>query len=647
MNKLKYILSTVLIGLFATSCVDMLDDNINPDKAHAVTAQTGLPVIVFYAQQATYDHAEYYIYLSQCLTTTGKSAIGTYSYKSEWEFLTMNRHPQWRRHFYDIGSNVNNLIANSKNINSPNYELIARTVRLLSTQLATDMFGEMPLTNAYKSNSPTYDTQPQIYKWMFDEIDALIKMYEDPAYTQASGNQTIDIVQDRVYAGDLEKWKGLVYAVKARLLLRNLPNIDTSAKTCQSIIDAADDAINQWRKGDLVADGRNAWFGNEPRYRFDSGTNEQNSVWGAAQPIINSWESRRNLLDGAVPSKFFVVDMLGLHDVGTKNEGSYDILRNGWEGYANDPRLQLLMIARKGPDGDVLSKIRHVENNIGIGTSYKVDHYPSLYMGAYAGSNGDTDPVKASYNPIFTMEELYFIKAEAEYWKGNKTAACALAKEATQYNIQRHLDFFLANHINEKYDAEKDNKYPGHGDGSGAVGFETAASWNAQVNAFLNNEEGIEEKTNNQGEVTKYVRVRRVSERGNKRWYFEEASFNLEALMTQKYIAMYMQPEQWTDMRRYHYSNKRNNYGIGDAQEIVYPKLRRPYNLYSAYWIDGLTDEQQENTWVQRIPQDPDTEGKYNRSELERLDAYNNYKWLQKPMIWAQDRGVRTSLTAE
>ena len=642
MNKLKYILSTVLIGLFATSCVDMLDDNINPDTAHAVTAQTGLPVIVFYAQQATYDHAEYYIYLSQCLTTTGKSAIGTYSYKSEWEFLTMNRHPQWRRHFYDIGSNVNNLIANSKNINSPNYELIARTVRLLSTQLATDMFGEMPLTNAYKSNSPTYDTQPQIYKWMFDEIDALIKMYEDPAYTQASGNQTIDIVQDRVYAGDLEKWKGLVYAVKARLLLRNLPNIDTSAKTCQSIIDAADDAINQWRKGDLVADGRNAWFGNEPRYRFDSGTNEQNSVWGAAQPIINSWESRRNLLDGAVPSKFFVVDMLGLHDVGTKNEGSYDILRNGWEGYANDPRLQLLMIARKGPDGDVISKIRHVENNIGIGTSYKVDHYPSLYMGAYAGSNGDTDPVKASYNPIFTMEELYFIKAEAEYWKGNKTAACALAKEATQYNIQRHLDFFLANHINEKYDAEKDNKYPGHGDGSGAVGFETAESWNAQVNAFLNNEEAIEEKN---GKT--YVRVRRVSERGNERWYFEEASFNLEALMTQKYIAMYMQPEQWTDMRRYHYSNKRNNYGIGDAQEIVYPKLRRPYNLYSAYWIDGLTDEQQENTWVQRIPQDPDTEGKYNRSELERLDAYNNYKWLQKPMIWAQDRGVRTSLTAE
>ena len=86
--------------------------------------------------------------------------------------------------------------------------------------------------------------------------------------------------------------------------------------------------------------------------------------------------------------------------------------------------------------------------------------------------------------------------------------------------------------------------------------------------------------------------MRPVSERGNEHWFFEEANFTLYDLMTQKYIAMYLQPEQFTDMRRYHFSNRRNNYGIGDANEIVYPNLRRPYNLYAAYWIDGLTDEQ-------------------------------------------------------
>ena len=625
MNKLKYLLSTILVALCATSCVDILDDNVNPDRAHAITAQNSLPVIVFYAQQATYDHAEYYIYLSQCLTTTGKSAIGTYSYKSEWEFLTMNRHPQWRRHFYDIGSNVNNMIANSKDINSPNYELIARTVRLLSTQLATDMFGEMPLTNAYKSNSPTYDTQESIYAWMFNEIDELTALYEDPAYTEASGNQTITVEQDRLYAGDLEKWKGMVYAVKARLLLRNIPNIDTTPAKCQEIIDAADEAIKQWRKGDLLY---GTWFGNEPRYKFDGGTNEQNCVWSAAQPIINSWESRKNLLDSAVPSKYFVVDCLGLLGVGTANEGLYSgDINNSYEGYSNDPRLPLLMIPRKGPDGDTKVKVRHVENNIGVGTSYKTDHFPKLYMGAYAGAND-------AYNPIFTMEELYFIKAEAYYWKGDKTTACALAKEATEYNIQRHLDFFQANY------ASGTNIYPGQATDDG-VGTNNAEQWEAQLNAFLNNEEYS--TVDRRGK--KIVRVRPVSERGNKRWFFNPSEFDLSALMIQKYIAMYMQPEQWTDMRRYHYSNKRNNYGIGDANEIIYPNLRRPYNLYAAYWIDGLTNAEQENTWVQRVPQDPDTEGKYNRQELEKLGAFNNYKWLQKPMIWAKERGAQASLT--
>ena len=100
-------------------------------------------------------------------------------------------------------------------------------------------------------------------------------------------------------------------------------------------------------------------------------------------------------------------------------------------------------------------------------------------------------------------------------------------------------------------------------------------------------------------------------------------------------------------MRRYHYSNNRNGYGIGADNEIVYPTLRRPYNLYSAYWVDGLTTEQKENTWIQRLNYDPQTEEIYNPNEVMRIGAYKNHKWLQKPMNWALDYGVRTSLTAE
>lgn len=630
MNATKIFSLALALAFTTTSCVDILDDNINKDKTSEIIATDGLPVVVFYAQQAVYDHAEYNMYLSQCLTTGSKSQISTYSYKSEWEFLTMNRHPQWRRHFYDLGVNVKNLVANSKTIGSPNYELIGRTIQLLSTQLTTDAFGDMPRSQAYLSNNPSYDTQASLYEWMFKEADELIAMYNDPAIAQSPKNLTIDKRQDRVYAGDLEKWKGLVYAVKARLLLRNIPNVDRSPAMCQQIIAAADAAIAQWHTGSLLYGN---WFGNEPRYNFDGGVGEKNCVWSDAQPIINSWESRKNELDKAIPSKFFLVDCLGLLNSEKEQQSGQYVTR---QGFANDPRAGLLMLARTGPASSTSVaasiKLRYLDNNIGMGTSYKGTNYPDLYFGAYAGSN-------KAYNPIFTMEELYFIKAEALYWMGDKAGACILAKEATENNIQRHLDWFLQDKPNPNYNPERDDKYPGGANTLGLV-YERATYWNGQLKAFLNNEALWNDKHTS-------ILIPPVSERGNKIWFFDQSTFSLSDLMTQKYIAMYMQPEQWTDLRRYHYSNKRNNHGIGDAQEIVYKNLRRPFNLYATFWVDGLTDQEKENTWLQRINYDPQTEDVYNIAELQRLGAYKNYKWLQKPMIWAEEFGTRSSLTAE
>ena len=634
MKKIKFIAATLLMGFVTVSCTDVLEDNVNPDRAHVIDAKVGLPVLVYYAQQVVYDHAEYYAYFSQMLTTGGKSSVGAYSYKCEWEMLTMNRHPMWRRHFYDIGKNGNILIDNSRAINSPNYELIARTIKLMSTQLTTDAFGDMPRSQAYQSNAPKYDTQASIYKWMLEEADELIRMYEDPAIAKSPDNQEITFAEDRVYGGDLERWKGLVYAVKARILLRNIPNIDRSAATCNKIIEAADAAINQWRKGELL---HGEWFGNEPRYKWDGGTVTQNAVWSVAQPVINSWESRGNLLSSAIPSKFFMVDLLGLGAPDEPNKCGLYAAEGQHEGFANDPRCALLMIARTGPQSatnpNAQIKMRYLENNIGMGSTYKVVNYPDLYMGAYAGD-------VTCYNPIFTMEELYFIKAEAEYWLGNKTLACELAKDATEHNIQRHLDFFLEKYPNPNYNEETDNKYPGNSVTGGKPGYKQAEYWNAQVNAFLNNEEYYKGTSSKPS-------VHRVTDRGNKHWFFNPSEFTLSDLMQQKYIAMYLQPEQWTDMRRYHYSNNRNNYGIGDQNEIVYPTLRRPYNLYAAYWIDGLTEAEKENTWIQRLNYDPETEEKYNRAELQRLGAYKNYKWLQEPMIWAHAYGEVSSLTEE
>lgn len=621
MNKIKVIALSALVGLAGVSCNDILVENVNPDAAHENTAELGLPVIVYYASQINYDHAEYNIYLSQCLTTMSKSTTGSYPYKNGWEFLTVNRHPQWRRHFFDIGMNVNNLLDNAEKDGSPNYELIGRAIRLMSTQLTTDMWGDMPRSEAYQSNSPTYDTQASIYAWMLQEADDLIALFNNPEYVNNPGNRLIDVKQDRVYSGDLTCWKGLVQAVKARILLRNIPNIDRSPSTLQKISDAAQAAIDTWRTGELRY---GEWFGNEPRYYYlQDGVGEGVNPWCSAQPVINAWESRANLLTSAVPSKFFMQDCLGIINPGKEGSQGY---WDGNNGYGADPRLFLLFKPADGPisasNAATRKMMRYLENNIGAGATYKQTHYPNLYCGAYAAAPG-------AYNPIFTMEELYFIKAEAQYWLGNKVEACRLAKEATMNNVQRHLDRFLE---------DNNNRYPGTGNEVNDRASETTHNANRErfeniMISFFENE--------------KTKSCKPAVEIGQQHYFFDASNYTLYDLMTQKYISMYMLPEQWTDMRRYHYSNNRNGYGIGDAQEIVYPTLRRPYNLYAAYWIDGLTVAEQENTWIQRMNYDPETEEKYNLKELERLGASKNPLWLRKPMIWAEDYGVRKSLTEE
>ena len=236
MNKYKVIILSLLISFMGASCEDWLYDNVNEDAAHEVLPQQVLPVVLFYSAQLQFDHAEYGAYLTQTLTTGGRNQTSSFAYKSGWgDFLTMNRHPQWRRHFYDIGVNAKEIIDEAHEAQAWNLELIGRTLRLMSTQMTTDLFGDMPRSEAYESNSPHYDTQESIYEWMNQEIEELIGMYEDPTYTEAATNIPIDQSIDRVFAGDLNKWKHYTYALKARLLLRKLPNWENNAATCQAL----------------------------------------------------------------------------------------------------------------------------------------------------------------------------------------------------------------------------------------------------------------------------------------------------------------------------------------------------------------------------------------------------------------------------
>lgn len=556
MNKYKVIILSLLISFMGASCEDWLYDNVNEDAAHEVLPQQVLPVVLFYSAQLQFDHAEYGAYLTQTLTTGGRNQTSSFAYKSGWgDFLTMNRHPQWRRHFYDIGVNAKEIIDEAHEAQAWNLELIVRTLRLMSTQMTTDLFGDMPRSEAYESNSPHYDTQESIYEWMNQEIEELIGMYEDPTYTEAATNIPIDQSIDRVFAGDLNKWKHYTYALKARLLLRKLPNWENNAATCQAIITAVNRALEGWE--DVL-------------YRFDGGNGAQNSPWGEAFGSTEQgglgWEGRGNMLNSAVPTKYFMENILGVFES-----------HNNLKGWAEDPRILAFMSARPGPSGtsDSSTEMRYLDTNIGMDVSYKVDNYPTLFP-EVDGKKVSVYTQNTGYVPLFLEEELLLIKAEATYWSGDKPTARSLTMQAAEINFDR---------------------------------FNLSSIYGSSYTRYRNNYLGNETGTGN------YVTT-----------YFPADGFNIGHIMRQKYVCLYLQPEQWTDMRRYNYSCEEN--GIQYDNTYVYPGLKRPNNIYEAHWGDDP------KAWINRINYDPETEEKYNKAELERLGAYKNYQWLRKPMIW-------------
>ena len=489
----------------------------------------------------------------------------------------------WRRHFYDLGANINKMNEIAEEKGNRNAILIGRTVMLMSTMMTTDAFGAMPLSEVYKSNSPKYDSQAEIYEWMFKEADELLKLYQDPEWINCPTNLLINQKMDRIYGGDLAKWEAFCKGLKARLWLRKLPNWENTPKVCQEIIRIVDDALATWE---------------EPRYYYPGGVTESNCPWGPYAPKINSWESRDNRLDESIPTTFFLHGILGGID------GTYQVSR----GYALDPRAAKIMEPR-----NQISGMLHLESNIGMDINNTIADFPDLLT-----QSTKTNPWTSNtgYIALMTTEELMFIKAEAQFWDNDINGAYNTTVEATKENMKRYgiEEATLADHALNQYNRFFEIKLPGAG------------------------------------------------------------QFTIADLMQQKYVAMYLLPEQWTDMRRYNYSSSQNGISYaapGQTPVYVYDvknvhngtnalfakdaanfnktySLHRPFNLYEAYWCTpedyGVNATLSPNAWVNRLNADTETETKYNKKELEKNGYYTtnaagekilDYRVLKRRMIWA------------
>ncbi len=200
-----------------SSCNDWLDINTDPDNPTDASAQyqQRLAHIQFY----TNDANQFAAWRSSMAMGdwTRNTGGGTYANMSDW--LPADGIVTTPYQWFFVGAQVNNQDMYDKAMAVENYQFAgaAKLLRAYGFMLMTDLYGEMPYTQACGANAtPEYDTGRTIFMGCITDIEEAIELL-NKGLNQKSSLPSL-AVGDSWNGGDVNKWIKLAYLLKARWL---------------------------------------------------------------------------------------------------------------------------------------------------------------------------------------------------------------------------------------------------------------------------------------------------------------------------------------------------------------------------------------------------------------------------------------------
>ncbi|MDO9273990.1 MAG: SusD/RagB family nutrient-binding outer membrane lipoprotein [Lutibacter sp.] len=345
MKRFK-IITLLLFGLLVSVGCDSDFEEINkdPNNPTAVPSSLLIPGVVRSAQNASYS-----TFVGGDMGACWSQQFAKVQYNDEERYIPRQAviTSVWNN-FY-AGTNFSNtntgvisdanamyIIAQEEGNN--NMQGIALTLQAYGYAFLTDVFGDIPFTDAMKATtegniSPAYDSQEVVYAGVLDMLDEAI------ALLGTSG--TIDGTNDILYGGDANLWKKFASSLKFRVLMRASGKMNVAADL-QALVNA----------GNL----------------FSSNADDAKLVYLSADPSANP------LYESIV---------FGTRGEWKINSKMVDILAAG-----NDPRLAVY--AQKNADGiyrgkpsgynDVPSDDYNYTNVSALGTFYLRPELPGFFM---------------------------------------------------------------------------------------------------------------------------------------------------------------------------------------------------------------------------------------------------------------------------
>jgi len=294
----RYAVSAILtITLF--SCDKGFEEiNINPNASTSV-----VPEFLFTGAQLSSANYDY-----NCIGgamqhmanwNIGQAQGDKYMGNTGWEV-------GYFQNFYtDEGIETQEVInAVSNDPNQINKLAVARIWRAYIFHRTTDMYGDIPYTDAFKGASdkiytPKYDTQKFIYSDMLKELEEAANSFDPskPTFGKA----------DLIYGGSINQWKKFAYSLMLRLGM-HLTKVDVAtaeiwvkkAIAGGVIVNDNDLAAIQYVDGGL-ASNRNPWANNMMSSDYSSPQSVNNSLGGKLSKTLidylkNTRDPRLNAL---------------------------------------------------------------------------------------------------------------------------------------------------------------------------------------------------------------------------------------------------------------------------------------------------------------------------------------------------------------
>ncbi len=221
MNKIvrKLFVGAVAPVLLLSSCGSFDDINTDPNSMSEATSGSFLVPLVYEA--ATYNWNRYNSWtfpLMQCkVSTSSVSGVGWYIYSNS------AGNTPWST-YYTLANNAQAIYNMGVEEDNGNYQAVALTLQSWIFEILTDLFGDVPMSEACQGDDgvyyPKFDTQKEIYAALMENLDEANELYDLTTGLKYNTSGDMLYCESESDTDGMALWKKFTNSLRLRILLR-------------------------------------------------------------------------------------------------------------------------------------------------------------------------------------------------------------------------------------------------------------------------------------------------------------------------------------------------------------------------------------------------------------------------------------------